>query len=224
MKRVLVALVVLLACSTLLADVAANAQHARAFTGEVRTTQGSDSRRVLVMVDTFTDGRGDGIVDQWFVLEAGEPLAMVLRVPAADLLHVEGRLRIVSKADRRVYDFFVTGYEPTVPVPENFTSVRHEGIGLSHSSGETKVPIGERSGRGRVRANDECDFCDPLGLDPSGGESGGGGTPSCDAGGSGSSACSISSGSHSCSVTCSSGNYACCQTVSWGVSCKCHKN
>lgn len=218
----LIGLVLILASSSLMADVPANAQHARGLTGEVRATQGSDARRVLVMVDTFDDGSGDGIVDQWFVLEAAEPLAVVLRLPVADLVHVEGRLRIVSHADRRVYDFFVTGYEPAAPVPEYYTGVRHEGVGLSHSSGATNVPIAERSKRGRVRAEDECDYCDPLNLDPGGGEAGG--TPSCDAGGSGSSSCSISRGTNSCSVTCSAGNYACCQVVSWGVSCKCHRN
>lgn len=194
--------------------------HVLGTAGEVRIVQGSNARRVIVMVDTQSSSK-DGLVDQWFIFESAEALPVPNgHYSIAQIVYREGNLRLISHADRSIVDFVVDGHPFDTPVPHGYAAARFDGIGLSRSTGETRVPI-VRGNRGTLGTNCEGVDCDES-LDYTG--EGGGGGSSCDAGGEGSTQCSASSGTYSCSVTCAGGYYACCNVVVGGVSCKCRRN
>lgn len=193
-------------------------EHVDSYVGDVVIrTVGS---RIYVMVDTFKEGRGDGLVDRWFTLETAQPMddPIFAHLPVAQINHWAGALRIISHDQRLIFDLTVPEHERAAPVPEQYRATRIAGIGLSHTAGPTEIRIASEVSRGGVTTL--CDECGPIDLDPGGGGTGG---TNCDAGGVGATSCSAGTGTYSCSVACAAGYYPCCNVVVGGVSCKCIK-
>lgn len=210
-----------LTCTTLAAAEPVRAtQHARGDRGEVLIYSGSPNH-IVVAMDTFAGG-ADGYVDQWFVLQTDvTQQAMRVHLPIADVRFREGRVLVISEQKRIVYEFAISDAwpDPTM-APGGYQIMRTEGYGLSHNVASTDVRVRPEKAKGlAVKAQDDCEFCDPLNPDWGGGEGSGSGT--CDSGGIGSTSCSVTSGSYSCSVTCNIASYACCQITASGVNCKC---
>lgn len=217
MRLACAVLMMLIGCSPVVATAGpAAGQHVESYAGEVLID--SKDARVIVLVDTFKGSGRDGVVDQWFVLQAEEavpPLAEHLE--NAQIVHSAGSLRIVSHGNRVLFDLIVSGRGSAAEVPANFKATTVEGIGLSRSTGETTIRI-PKVRRDGLTAFD-CEGCGPM--DP---DYGWGGSGSCASGGTGSVSCSASTGTYSCSVSCGPGYNACCNAMIGGVSCKCVKN
>ena len=85
-----------------------------------------DSRdaRVIVLVDTFQGSGRDGVVDRWFVLQAEEAVpALAEHLESAQIVHSPGSVRILSPANRVLFDLAVAGQQPGTEVPENFKAM-----------------------------------------------------------------------------------------------------
>jgi hypothetical protein len=207
---------VLIGCSPVVVTAdPGTGKHVESYTGEVLID--SKDARVIVLVDTFKGSGRDGVVDRWFVLQAEEALpALAEHLETAQIVHSPGHLRIVSAANRVLFDLVVPGHQQPTEVPENFKATTVAGIGLSHNTGETTIRI-PKIRRDGLTAFD-CEGCGPVDPDY------GWGASSCASGGSGSVSCSASTGTYSCSVSCMNGYYACCNAMIGGVSCKCVKN
>lgn len=216
MRLMCAVLTVLIGCSPVVATAdAVTGRHVESYTGEVLID--SKDARVIVLVDTFKGSGRDGVVDLWFILQAGEAVpALSEHFQSAQIVHSPGYLRIVSPGNRVLFDLVVPGHQAPADVPENFRATTVEGIGLSHNTGETTIRIPKLRRDGYTAF--DCEGCGPMDPDF------GWGAASCASGGSGSVSCSASTGTYSCSVSCISGYYACCNAMIGGVSCKCVKN
>lgn len=196
--------------------------HVEFYSGDVLIR--TDGARIFVMVDTVKDDSGggmDGLVDQWFTLQGDEPFVMPVfaHVPAADIVHWPGALRVTSGEAQTRFEFVLSDADRDTPVPHSYGATRVAGVGLSHNIGDTNIHIASQLDRGRVTTN--CPECGPLEIDPGGG---GNDAAGCVSGGSGASACSTGLGGAVCSISCVSGYYACCNSIPGFASCKCVKN
>jgi len=193
-------------------------EHVDISTGDVLLR--TNGTRILVMVDTILDRSvpPDGLVDQWFVLETGEPsVPMSAHLADALLVHSAGVLRITTAEQR--FEFVVAGDTRNVPTPNGLEAIttRAVGIGLSHNKGQTTISIAQQLDRaGRIST--DCEACGVLDPDPGPGGSGG---AACGSGGPGSTSCSVTSGGNSCSVSCAAGYYACCNGIAGDTYCRC---
>ena len=168
--------------------------------------------RLVVAVDTDL-GKKDGFVDQWFVLQANEPVPETrIHLRAADVRYRDGLLRVISQPERTVYELAVDDALPGPPLEPEYMLVRTEGFGLSRNVGETTLRV--------APDRDRCETCESLTQDW--GEIGGHtGASSCTSGGLGATSCTVTNGSKSCTITCNSVSYPCCTITSSGVNCKC---
>ena len=208
---------VLLGCSVAVAQPdPPRPNRVESFTGEVLID--TKGYHVVVLVDTSSGGR-DGLVDQWFILTSTDiPPTLFEHLKAAQILHSDGHLRVVSMDRRVAYDFVLADQPRQADLPTGFTATHIEGYGLSHNLGETTIRIPQVR-RGWVTTAD-CEGCDVV-YPCDGCDGGGTGASSCESGGQGATSCSITNGSKSCSITCTSSYRACCNTTATGVSCKC---
>lgn len=155
--RLYTALVLLIGCWPVMAtaEVRRDGQ-VTSYSGEVSID--SYGARVIVLVDTLEAGGRDGVVDQWFVLQAEEampPLAEHLE--NAQIVQSAESLRIVSHGNGVLFDLLVTGRGSAAEAPANFNTTRLEGIGLSHYKGETTIRISHIRGDGLTAFN--CAGC-----------------------------------------------------------------
>ena len=213
-SQVILIAAVLLGCTS----VVAGPEHSEGYSGEVLIdTKGS---AVIVLVDTNKGGR-DGMIDQWFTLEASGSIVPVSdHITSAQIVHTAGHLRVISHERRVIYDFVVAGQDQAWEVPGGFTRIRNEGYGLARNMSPTTVRIPKIRGDSVTAFN--CEGCEIFYPDL--GEAGGSGQTVCASGGRGATACSSASGTQNCTITCGSGYYACCNSNSYSATCKCYRN
>jgi hypothetical protein len=192
---------VVTACGALVLSLVVHAQHGPWIVADTESHLAevvvrSDADRVLVMLDTVLDASSqpDGLTEQWYVLQTGQPSQMADHLARALVVVTPSSVRVSDTAGKR-YEFLISGADRTSAAGDSGTGnvTRVVGFGLAHFSVAANVPL--VADAVSVAAMWEWRF--------SGGEA-------CLSGGPGATQCSAADGRFACAVTCATGYEACC--------------